>query len=202
MNDEELFALARTIARREPARLRGLESVATLKFAIGATRTGAKPFFLDEISHHVYAGDTLLHVAAAAYDLDAARRLCAAGADVRARNRLGGEPLHYAADGGPGSTTWDPRAQAAMVAFLIAQGADPNALDKDGVGPLHRAVRTRCTGAVAALLAGGASATLRSGRGSTPHDLATMTTGKGGSGSPEARREQAEILRLLGVATA
>jgi hypothetical protein len=59
-------------------------------------------------------------------------------------------------------------------------------------------VRTRSTGAVRALLAGGADASLRSGRGSTPRDLATRTTGRGGSGSAEARREQAEILRLLG----
>jgi ankyrin repeat protein len=42
--------------------------------------------------------------------------------------------------------------------FLVARGADPDALDKDGVAPLHRAVRTRSTGAVAALLAAGADA--------------------------------------------
>jgi hypothetical protein len=199
MNDEELFALARTIARREPGRLSALAQVATTCFAIGATRTGAHPFFLDEISHHVYAGDTLLHVAAAAYDLAAAKHLVAAGANVRARNRRGAEPLHYAADGSPGSRTWDPVGQGQMVAFLVAQGAAPDALDKDGVAPLHRAVRTRSTGAVAALLAAGADPGLRSGRGSTPRDLAVKTTGKGGSGSPEARREQAEILRLLGA---
>ena len=199
MTDDALFAIACTIAQREPGRLRVLPSVATQSFAIGATRTGAQPFFLHEISHHVYAGDTLLHVAAAAYDLIAARALLEAGASVRARNRRGAEPIHYASDGSPGSATWDPRAQAALVQFLIANGADPNAFDKAGVGPLHRAVRTRCTGAVAALLAGGADPLLKSGRGSTPKQLATKTTGRGGSGSSAAKQEQAAIVRLLGA---
>jgi hypothetical protein len=33
--------------------------------------------------------------------------------------------------------------------------------------------------------------------GSTPMQLATWTTGRGGSGSPESRRQQEEIVRLL-----
>jgi ankyrin repeat protein len=93
--------------------------------------------------------------------------------------------------------TWNPRAQAAVVACLIEAGADPNALDKSGVAPLHRAVRTRCTGAVRALLAGGADPRLRNRSGATPRDLASATTGRGGTGSAEAKKEQAEILRLL-----
>ena len=40
------------------------------------------------------------------------------GADVRARNRRGAEPLHYAADGAPGSDRWDPDAQYAVIEFL------------------------------------------------------------------------------------
>jgi hypothetical protein len=101
------------------------------------------------------------------------------------------------ADGGPGLRTWDPRAQAAVVTFLIASGADPNALDKGGVAPLHRAVRKRCTGAVRALLAGGAAPRLANKAASTPMDLALATTGRGGSGSPEAKKEHEEIIRLL-----
>jgi hypothetical protein len=31
------------------------------------------------------------------------------GASVRARNRRGAEPLHYAADGNPGSAGWNQR---------------------------------------------------------------------------------------------
>ena len=126
-----------------------------------------------------------------------ARALLDAGADVRARNRRGAEALHYAADGSPDMSTWSPDDQAAVVACLLEAGAAPNALDKSGVAPLHRAVRTRCTGAVRALLKGGADPRLPNKSGSTPVDLASMTTGRGGSGSPAAKREQAEILRLL-----
>ena len=123
--------------------------------------------------------------------------LLARGALVGAKNRRGAEPLHYAADGGPNLPTWNPLAQAATVTCLIEAGANPNALDKSGVSPLHRAARCRCTAAVRALLAGGADPSLANKSGSTPLALATQTTGRGGSGSPEARREQVEIVRLL-----
>jgi hypothetical protein len=163
----------------------------------GATRHGAKEYFLEEIGHYVYRGDTALHVAAAAYRVEIARKLIAAGGNVRARNRRGAEPLHYAVDGAPGSPTWNPSAQAATVAALIEAGADPNAIDKSGVTPLHRAVRTRCTAAVSVLLDSGADLRCRNKNGSTPMQIATRNTGRGGSGSPEAKAQQSEILRLL-----
>ena len=75
--------------------------------------------------------------------------------------------------------------------------AEPNALDKSGVAPLHRAVRTRCAAAVQALLDHGADARLTNGNGSTPMLLATQTTGRGGSGSTDAKAQQHEIVRLL-----
>lgn len=198
-----LLTVARAIARRDPAARRMLDAspeLARETFRRGATRAEARAFFFDEIMHYVYEGDTLLHVAAATYDRDVARALVAAGAVVRARNRRGAEPLHYAADGSPTSATWNPRAQAAVVAYLIEAGANPNALDKSGVAPLHRAVRTRCTGAVRALLAGGANPRLSNASGSTPMDLATQTTGRGGSGTAAAKREQQVIVRLLEAA--
>jgi hypothetical protein len=67
----------------------------------------------------------------------------------------------------------------------------------DGVTPLHRAVRTRSAAAVAALLEHGADARRKNKNGSTPMLLATQTTGRGGSGSPEAKAQQGEIVRLL-----
>jgi hypothetical protein len=109
----------------------------------------------------------------------------------------GAEPLHYSVDGGPGSPTWNPCAQAATVASLIAAGADPNAVDKSGVTPLHRAVRTRCTAAVKVLLESGADIQRKNKNGSTPMQIATRTTGRGGSGSPGAKAQQREIVRLL-----
>ena len=164
---------------------------------LGATREEAVANFLVGIGHYVYAGDTALHIAAAAHDEEALAALLALGAPVSARNRRGAEPLHYAADGNPDSEAWDPSAQATVVAALIKAGAKPDSLDASGVAPLHRAVRTRCTGAVKALLKGGADAALRNQSGSTPLELARLTTGRGGSGTEAAKREQREILALL-----
>jgi Ankyrin repeats (many copies) len=163
----------------------------------GATREAAEPNFFNEILHYRYEGDTALHMAAAAYQEKVVAVLIAKGADVRAKNRRGAEPLHYAAEGVPGSRAWNPRAQAATIACLIEAGANPNAIDKSGVAPLHRAVRTRCAAAVKALLDGGAGALAANRSGSTPIVLATQNTGRGGTGSLEAKAQQEEILRLL-----
>jgi hypothetical protein len=153
--------------------------------------------FFDEIKHYAYVGDTALHMAAAAYLLPVAEDLAAKGAFVRARNRRGAEPLHYACDGIPGSPAWDPEAQGAIVRFLVQVGADPNVVDKSGVASLHRAVRTRSTAAVRALLEAGANLRIRNKSGSTPLHLAVRDTGRSGAGSVEAREEQATIIQLL-----
>jgi hypothetical protein len=201
MSDAALMSMARTIVAADEAAVSTLlatsPELAKAHFQRGATRQMAKAYFIDEIKHYIYGGDTALHIAAAAYQHNIARMLIVAGADVRARNRRGAEPLHYAADGGPGSPVWNPSAQAATVACLIEAGADPNAVDKNGVAPLHRAVRTRCTAAVEALLDGGAEPRRKNKNGSTPMLLATHNTGRGGSGSSKAKVEQARIIELL-----
>ena len=84
-----------------------------------------------------------------------------------------------------------------MISYLLSIGADPNALDKSGVAPLHRAVRTRSSPAVRALLKGGANPTLPNKSGSTPLHLAVQTTGASNSGSEHARHQQAAIIKLL-----
>jgi hypothetical protein len=172
-------------------------ALARLAIAVGASRKEAEAYFFKEISHYAYAGDTALHIAAAAYEGEIAEELVARGANVSARNRRGAEPLHYAADGSPESDRWDPDAQYAVVEFLIRAGADPNSQDKSGVAPLHRAVRTRCTAAVRALLANGANAIRRNKSGSTPLHLAVQNTGRGGTGTAVSREEQEKIIRLL-----
>jgi hypothetical protein len=163
----------------------------------GATRQAPKENFLDQILHYVYEGDTALHIAAAAYQLLLVEKLITMGADIRARNRRGAEPLHYAVDGGSGLPAWNPKAQAEIIAKLISAGADPNSFDKSGVAPLHRAVRNRCAAAVSALIDGGADINATNKNGSTPMVLATRHSGRGGSGSAQAKAEQQEILRLL-----
>jgi ankyrin repeat protein len=174
-------------------RLASNPALATTLSAVGATRQGASAFFFADIAHYLYAGDTALHMAAAAWRRPVAELLIAHGADCRATNRRGAAPLHYAAD----TNRWDPTGQAELIAYLLSVGADPNALDCAGAAPLHRAVRTRSLAAVRALLDGGANARQPNKAGSTPLHLAVQTTGRGGSGSLPAREQQAGIVRLL-----
>lgn len=177
--------------------LGGSSTLAIACFSQGATRQGSIPYFIKEIGHYIYSGDTALHFAAAAYRKKMADKLIKAGANVRAKNRRGAEPLHAAAFGSPGSPTWDPAAQAATIVCLIEAGADPNAQNMDGATPLHRAVRTRCAAAVRVLLGHGADSEIRNKNGSTAMQLALHTTGRSGSGSSEAKAQQQEILLLL-----
>lgn len=159
----------------------------------GATRRDAERFFFPAVAHYLYAGDTPLHLAAAACRTEAARLLVEHGADCRARNRLGAEPLHYAARRGPDA----PETQGELIRYLVSLGGEPNARDRSGAAPLHLAVRARSADAVRVLLELGADAKLPNGSGSTPLHLAVQPTGRGGAGSPEALAGQAEIIRLL-----
>lgn len=154
-------------------------------------------FLLAERLAQVYEGDTALHAAAFSYYVEMARDLVSRGANVRARNRRGAEPLHAAVMGGPGAPLWDPTRQQAVIRYLIEAGADPNAAAAGGVTPLHRAVRNRCAAAVEALLSAGADPRLENDSGSTASDLAHWTTGRGGTGSAEAKAEQRIIIDLL-----
>jgi hypothetical protein len=199
--DPTLMTLVRAIVADDRATASSLlartESLVQARAEKGATRQAAQENFLVEIEHYIYAGDTALHIAAAGDRSEIARLRLSLGADVGTGNRRGAQPLHYAADGVPGSQTWDPLAQADTVTCLLVAGADPNAVDKGGVTPLHRAVRNRCAAAVGALLDGGADARQMNSRGSTPLQLATWTTGRGASGSAESKAQQEQIVELL-----
>jgi len=182
----------------EAARLiKECPDLARQSLTTGATRQSPTNFYFKEIEHYLYAGDTPLHAAAAGYRYSIARSLVQNGAHVAARNRRGAEPLHYAADGSPGSHAWNPQAQTEITVLLLDAGANPDALDKSGVAPLHRAVRQRCVGAVDSLLRHGASALQKNGNGSTPLHLAVQNTGRGGTGLPELKALQKEIIELL-----
>lgn len=174
-------------------RVTGIPALATTASQVGATRQGASNFFLADISHYLYRGDTALHMAAAAFRRPVAQVLVAHGANCRARNRRGAEPLHYAAD----ANHWDPAPQAETIEYLTSVGAHPNALDGSGVAPLHRAVRTRSLAAVQALVDAGADPRQPNKAGSTPLHLAVQPTGRGGAGSQTARQQQAGIISFL-----
>jgi hypothetical protein len=201
-SDAALHRLVITIAVGDAAEVSTLLSevpqLARTHFeSTNATRQSAKENLVAAIGKYIYRGDTALHFAAAAHNPKMVGELISRGADVRAKNRLGDEPLHCAAAGDPASARWNPASQAAVISSLIEAGADPNAPNKMGVAPLHKAVRTRCAEAVRTLLARGADPAQKNRSGSTPMLLAKMNTGRGGSGSPEAKAQQVEIISLL-----
>ena len=101
-DNPELMALARAIVTGDSAEavrlLRESPPLATARFWVGATRQVEQPYFLHEIARYIYAGDTALHIAAAAYRIELVNELLIGAADVHAKNRRGAEPLHAAAD--------------------------------------------------------------------------------------------------------
>jgi hypothetical protein len=151
--------------------------------------------FVPEISHWFYKGDTPLHFAAAGHRPEIAEILLKGGADPDAAlNHRWSRPLHYAADGYINSELWDSERQVMTMAVILNAGADINAGDKNGATPLHRAVRTRCAGAVRLLLQSGGDPTIPNKSGSTPFHLAVQNTGRGGSGTEKAKIAQREII--------
>jgi len=200
-DDGPLLALFGAIAaqrhREVMQKLGAAPELATRSMGTGASRQDPDTYFLPEIHHHVYAGDTALHIVAAALQPQLVESLLQQGADVGACNRRGAQPLHYAADGSLGGTSPNRAAQSDVIAALVAAGADPDAKDKSGAAPLHRAVRTRSSVAVIALLVHGADPLLMNKSGSTPLHLAVQNTGKSNSGSDRAKDEQGRIITIL-----
>src|SRR3954454_9737707 len=89
-DDGDLLALFSAITsgdlREVTRRLDSADELVTRPIRIGASRNGPEGYFLDSIRHHVYAGDTALHVAAAAHQRAIAESLVERGANVRAAN--------------------------------------------------------------------------------------------------------------------
>ena len=193
--ERDLVRLIRSAATDQPGELARLLA-ASPELALDRLRRDEE-FFLAQGHAQLYAGDSALHAAAFLYSRPLARQLIGLGADVQARNRRGAQPLHAAVMGIPGAGNWNPQRQCEVIGYLIEVGADPDAAAAGGVTPLHRAVRNRCAAAVRALLAAGADPHLANDRGSTAFTLARQPTGRGGSGTPEAKAEQQEIIGAL-----
>lgn len=87
----------------------------------------------------------------------------------------------------------DARRQQAVIRWLIRCGADVNETDKNGVTPLHRAVRFRSPAAVKLLLEKGANpnAVDRKSRSTPLHRAVTHT------GAPTTAGKSKEITRII-----
>jgi ankyrin repeat protein len=121
-------------------------------------------------------GNTALHWAAYRDDLEMARVLLQAGADVKAKTRLGEmTPLLMAATNG----------NAPMIDLLLKSGADPNTANGNGTTPLMLASAAGVTGAIQALLDKGANVNARE---NTNGQTAVMFA---------AARNRGEAIRLL-----
>jgi uncharacterized protein len=90
----------------------------------------------------------------------------------------------------------DPKRQLAVIRYLKSKGADVNETDKNGVTPLHRAVRFRSPAAVLALLKLGADidAQDRKSHSTALHRAVTHT---GAPGTKAKGEEIKAILRAL-----
>ena len=172
--------------------------LARTSIEVGASRANPSEFFLDGIGHHVYAGDTALHVAAAAYLVPVCARAGRAGARSMPRIAAAGQPLHYAADGNPESARWNPPAQAEMITLPdhgagpirtpsdrrrhAAASGRPHAVRRRGPGPASKAGPTR-------------TSRTRTGRPRSP-----WPTSPPAGAAPDqrsAKAQQAEIVALL-----
>jgi ankyrin repeat protein len=98
------------------------------------------------VNSYAYDGWTPLHLAAFFGNLDAARLLLDAGADVHAvsRNNLANTPLHAATAG----------KHRELALLLIEKGANPRAVDTGGYTPLEIARQNGLTEVVAAVSSG------------------------------------------------
>ena len=90
----------------------------------------------------------------------------------------------------------DPRLQEAVIRLLLRHGANVNETDKNGVTPVHRAVRFRSPAAVKLLLENGANvnAVDRRTRSTPLHRAVTNTGAPATAGKSE---QVVEIIRLL-----
>jgi hypothetical protein len=142
---------------------------------------------LFKLARAIATGDSAIALQMLAAQPDLARVLCRRRDAARPEQLLPNAIGHYVYTGDTALHVTAAAHAASIARKLIADGAEP----------LHRAVRTRCAAAVEALLRSGANAKLENKSGSTPRMLATMTTGRGGSGSIEAKAQRQEIVRFL-----
>src|SRR3954470_24385592 len=93
--DPELWQLLLAIATGdEPRASRLLAASPRLAMdasSLGATRSSSQSYFIEEIAHHVYEGDTALHIAAAAHQTHITKERVGNGGGVGASHSTGAQ---------------------------------------------------------------------------------------------------------------
>ncbi len=119
----------------------------------------------ESVRVYSYDGWTALHLAAHYGQIEAARRLLAAGANISAHSWNGqdSEPIHAAAA---------RKGNTAMVALLLDAGAQVNARQHAGFTPLHQAAQNGDAELVTLLLSHGARRSFVTDKELTAYDLA------------------------------
>jgi ankyrin repeat protein len=119
----------------------------------------------DSVRAYSFDGWSALHLAAHFGQIEAARALLAANANITAHswNGMDNEPIHAAAA---------HKGNIAMVTALLDAGAQVNARQHGGFTPLHEAAQNGDTEMVALLLARGARRSLTTDKDQTAFDLA------------------------------
>lgn len=154
------------------------------------------------LSHNAKIGKTTLFIAIENIWLDRhaaiVRTLLAHKADVNIRRENGDTPLHVAAATKPMPSFREMRAgvkdphydgDKAVVDLLLAAKADPNAVNKRGLTPLHYAAETGHKAVVESLLAAKADINIRANDGKTALMLALN----------ESHADVAELLKKAGA---
>jgi hypothetical protein len=110
--------------------------------------------------------NTPLHSAAFYGDLEMVQVLLECGVDVNSKNAYRNTPLNYASRDGHRNDT-------RVAQLLIAHGADPNILGREGFTPLHRASISGRIEIVRLLIEHGANVEVKDDQGRTPLDIAS-----------------------------
>ena len=130
-----------------------------------ASLNGALARNPEVVRAYSFDGWTALHLAAHFGQIEVARTLLAAGANISAHswNGLDNEPIHAAAA---------HRSNVAMVMALLDAGAQVNARQHGGFTPLHQAAQNGDAELVTLLLSRGARRSLTTDKDQTAYDLA------------------------------
>jgi ankyrin repeat protein len=164
----------------------------------GNERFSSDVLYEDHFLHWMYKNDSALHLVAASHQHAFVQKIIDLGIDINDnKNRRSATPLHYASDAPIDHPHYDHDWQRKTILCLIKNKADINSIDKSGATPLLRAIRCRSLIAVQTLIKAGADINICNARGTNAMKLATINSGRGGSGSEKCKYNQMKIIAII-----